>query len=341
MASLESGRSLSSEKLPTTVAKAAHKDSQELFSRNLKLLFCFLGLQISYVSWGVVQERVMTQEYSMGKFKSSAFCVFSNRFLALFIALGIVLYRKFTTLKPMKEAPFHFYAPSSLSNSISSWAQYEALKYVKFPTQVLSKSCKIIPVMLVGILVNLKSYPLLEYVEAVLITVGVALFNYSEKGDKMTDKEHEDSLFGLSLLAAYLVCDSFTSQWQSRVYKSHGVDQYQMMLGVNIWSLFMTGLSLYQSGEGLESMAFIMADAAAFEHMIILSISSAVGQLFIFYTIKEFGAVIFTIMMTTRQIFSLFLSCVMFGHPLGLLGWAGAFLVFGVVLNRIRRKGTD
>jgi solute carrier family 35 (adenosine 3'-phospho 5'-phosphosulfate transporter), member B2 len=35
---------------------------------------------------------------------------------------------------------------------------------------------------------------------------------------------------------------------------------------------------------------------------IILSISSAIGQLFIFYTISTFGAVVFTIMMTVRQV---------------------------------------
>lgn len=35
---------------------------------------------------------------------------------------------------------------------------------------------------------------------------------------------------------------------------------------------------------------------------IVLSVSSAVGQLFIFYTISKFGAVVFTIMMTVRQV---------------------------------------
>jgi hypothetical protein len=120
-------------------------------SRNAKLLFCFVGLQLSYVLWGVVQEQLMTQEYKFGKFKSSAFCVFGNRFLALFISLAIVLVRRMTVSKPMKVAPYYYYAPSSLSNTLSSWAQYEALKFVSFPTQTLSKSCKIIPVMLVRI----------------------------------------------------------------------------------------------------------------------------------------------------------------------------------------------
>ena len=118
--------------------------------RNWKLLFCFVGLQMSYVSWGLVQEILMTHNYINGKFRSSAFCVFSNRFLALFISLAVVLFKRMTSSKPVKDAPFYCYAPSSISNSLSSWAQYEALKYISFPTQVLSKSCKIIPVMLVS-----------------------------------------------------------------------------------------------------------------------------------------------------------------------------------------------
>eukprot|EP01035_Chromulina_nebulosa_P021057 gene21057-27286_t len=310
------------------------------FSKNFKLFLCFVGLQLSYVTWGVVQEQLMTKEYSLGRFKSAAFCVFMNRFLALFVALAIVFGKRLAQSRPLKEAPYYYYAPSSLSNSISSWAQYEALKYVSFPTQVLSKSCKIIPVMLVGMLVNRKSYPSSEYLEAVLITFGVAMFTFSEKSSNGRSS-HEDTLFGVILLATYLLSDSFTSQWQSRVYKQFGVDQYQMMLGVNVWSIVLTAASLFQSGEGMSSLAFILADSSAMFHIIILSITSATGQLFIFYTIKEFGPVVFTIIMTTRQIFSLFLSCLLFAHSMRLLSWIGSLLVFAVVFNRIYRKGSD
>eukprot|EP01036_Dinobryon_divergens_P024779 gene24779-33257_t len=300
------------------------------------------GLQLSYILWGVVQENLMTQKYEKGSFKSSAFCVFGNRFLALFISLGIVLFRKWRNHSTGNEAPYYQYLPSSLSNSLSSWAQYEALKYISFPTQVLSKSCKIIPVMLVGILVNRKSYPFSEYLEAALITAGVTAFHLTEhKAGGGHYAEHQDSMFGIFLLCLYLACDSFTSQWQSKVYKSFGVDQFQMMLGVNIWSMLLTGLTLFQSGEFLSSLAFILADSTAFLHMTILSITSATGQLFIYYTIKEFGPVVFTIIMTTRQIFSLFVSCILYSHPLATLSWLSAVFVFGVVFNRIYRKGTD
>ncbi len=187
---------------------------------------------------------------------------------------------------------------------------------------------------------NRKSYPVQEYVEALMITSGVAAFTLTTQHPNASS-EREDTFYGISLLALYLLCDSFTSQWQSRVYKQFQIDQFQMMLGVNIWSMVMTGITLLQSGEFFRSFAYLLEDQNAMFHMIILSITSATGQLFIYYTIKELGPVIFTIFMTTRQLFSLFLSCLLFQHSFNISGWLSSLFVFGVVFQRIYRKGTD
>ena len=50
-------------------------------------MFCFIGLQVSYLTWGYVQEKVMTTEYTTGKFPSATFCVFSNRVLAVKVSV--------------------------------------------------------------------------------------------------------------------------------------------------------------------------------------------------------------------------------------------------------------
>lgn len=39
------------------------------------------------------------------------------------------------------DAPLYKFAFSSVSNIVSSVSQYEALKYVSFPTQVVAKPC--------------------------------------------------------------------------------------------------------------------------------------------------------------------------------------------------------
>jgi hypothetical protein len=59
---------------------------------------------------------------------------------------------------------------------LSSWCQYEALSYVTFPTQTLSKSFKLVPIMLMGKLLTNKNYPLYEYTVAALIGLGNTLF---------------------------------------------------------------------------------------------------------------------------------------------------------------------
>jgi hypothetical protein len=79
--SLEEGK-------PDAKRSGENKYTKSGFTRYAKLVFCFLGLQVSYVLWGLVQEYLMTKEYAGGKFKSSSFCVFGNRILALLISLA-------------------------------------------------------------------------------------------------------------------------------------------------------------------------------------------------------------------------------------------------------------
>lgn len=70
--------------LPTTVDDQLDEKTKgsDQGNRNMKMLFCFVGLQVSYVLWGIVQEQLMTQDYKFGKFKSSAFCVSFSSFVA-------------------------------------------------------------------------------------------------------------------------------------------------------------------------------------------------------------------------------------------------------------------
>jgi solute carrier family 35 (adenosine 3'-phospho 5'-phosphosulfate transporter), member B2 len=62
-----------------------------------------------------------------------------------------------------------------------------------------------------------------------------------------------------------------------------------------------------------------------------LSICATGGQIVIYYTIKMFGALFFAIVMTTRQVFSMLLSCIIYFHPLSIGQWFGAAIVFAVL----------
>ena len=68
---------------------------------------------------------------------------------------------------------------------------------------------------------------------------------------------------------------------------------------------------------------------------VVLSVCSAVGQLFIYYTISEFGAVAFIIIMTLRQAMAIILSCFIYSHAISATGVIGVFVVFGAMFLKI------
>ena len=294
-------------------------------------------------------------------FPSVTFLVFANRLLAFVAAL--VLVRQDSAAPPFfgvggiaqsdgLTADTHSYqkwkrvasmfAPSSLSNVLSSVCQYTALLYVSFPTQVLFKSNKIIPTMAMGKVLLSKTYSLREYLEALAISMAVAIFILNEKGKKASDagddENKESASLGIICLCLYLICDSFTSQWQSRVFRIWKLSQYQMMLGVNAFSLVYTLVKTLASGEVFRSLGFLLHFPQAAFHIVLFSVASTVGQLFIFYTIKRFGAVVFSMIMTTRQVLSMVLSCVIFGHALSGISILAAGVVFYILGLRIHRR---
>lgn len=111
-----------------------------------------------------------------------------------------------------------------------------------------------------------------------------------------------------------------------------------MMLGVNMSAICITTAGLIITGDIPIVLEFLRANPAVFQYNIITAITSASGQLCIFYTIKEFGPIVFTIIMTTRQMFSICISAMVFGHSISAIALVGAILVFAVIFFQIRRK---
>lgn len=309
------------------------KSSKRTFAeRCFTFLWCFCGLMVSYLIWGVLQEKIMTREYvgldgkTKAFFKDSQFLVFANRFLAFIIASIYLIYKQIREQQSRNHAPLFKFSYVSLSNIMSAWFQYEALKFVSFPTQVLAKSFKIIPVMIMGRIIQRIKHEYYEYVVAVAISIGMMFFLYGSHDQG----KHSPSttLVGFVLLILYLVSDSFTANYQQKIFKSYKVTSAQMMFGVNLFSSMFTAASLFvQSGFG-EGISFASQYPDFRYDCLTLSISAAIGQLFIFHTIDRFGAVTFTIIMTLRQAVAIIISCVLYDHKISPLGIVGVIIVF-------------
>lgn len=67
--------------------------------------------------------------------------------------------------------------------------------------------------------------------------------------------------------------------------------------------------------------------------ILLFCVCGAVGQLFIFYTIKTFGALVNTLICTTRKFFNILFSVILNGNPLLPAQWVAVALVFGGLIS--------
>jgi len=303
--------------------------------KKFKLLGLGLGLIGFFIIYGILQERIMTIPYGDPPvmFKSSTYLVLNNRLVGVIIALGMLQWRG-ESFKA--SAPLYTYALISLSNVVATWCQYEALKYVSFPTQTLGKCGKMIPVMIMGAILSGKRYNLDDYLSAFTITAGCMIFLLTGKYAQGTPRP--DTPLGLLLILGYLFSDGFTSTLQERLFKGYNMSTYQQMLYVSLVSSLFSLAGLIIRDELLSSIGFSLEYPSFFMQSLGLSLCAVFGVMVIYTTVKEFGALIFATIMTTRQLLNIVFSCIIYANPITLGQAVGIAMVFGTMYYKSAEK---
>ncbi|VDM19697.1 unnamed protein product [Wuchereria bancrofti] len=311
---------------------------------SLHLILCFSCLQFTLILMGYIQERIMTQAYlsvvddQLNKFENTQFLVFINRVFAVFLcAVYLILNWK---REPPHVPPFYKHSFTSFSNTLSSWCQYEALKFVSFPTQTVCKASKVLPTMLMGFIVRGERYKCGECACTVMLAFGATLFVLSNNAKEhasnaVLSSDHVTIVSGICLMSGYLLFDAFTLNWQKKLFDVRPrVSRYQMMFGVNVFSMVLCFVTLIEEGTFLSSFHFLITHEGFARDIFLLSLSGALGQIVIYTTIERFGPVIFAVMMTLRQILSILLSVVAYDHPMS------AWSIFSLLITFIAIFGT-
>lgn len=178
------------------------------------------------------------------------------------------------------------YSFPSISNLLSSWCQYEALRYVSFPATTLFKSFKLAPVMLMGKILGNKSYPQYDYIVAMLIGLGISMFMTSTDdlrfGYDAYDDESSAPWTGVMLLSLFLFFDSFTSQFQSRMFQRHrDLSMVELMFATSAFSTVLSFVTLVHTKEVYPALNFVYEHSEIHLHFFLFSICSTLGQIFI------------------------------------------------------------
>ncbi|XP_068743980.1 solute carrier family 35 member B1-like isoform X1 [Montipora capricornis] len=306
-----------------------------------KLAVCFLGVFISYFYYGIIQEKITRADYGekKEKFVYALSLVFIQCIVnALFAKAMLRLTYRGNEAKD--STPFCWYGICATTYLGAMLASNKALQWVNYPTQVLGKSCKPIPVMILGVLLARKRYPLVKYLCVLLIVLGVALFMYKENPKKVTADSSSWLLgFGEILLLVSLTFDGLTGAVQERMRAEHQVQSHHMMFNMNLWSIGILAITLLTSGEVFQFVSFCQRFPHVLLHILTFSLASAVGQNFIFMTVANFGPLTCSIMTTTRKFFTILGSVLLFGNSLITRQWFGVLFVFtGLTLDSLYGK---
>lgn len=294
---------------------------------------------INHLSSGDSSVRIDRPEF----FHNSLFLVLANRLFAAAIA-GLVIVVRHAKSDLSSKAALSEYAAISLCNVIATSCQYEALKWLTFPTVTIGKCTKMLPVMLILSYRQGKRYRAEDYgiVAAVLLGCAVMISSGSVVSDAVKQKRFSssetDTPVGFVLLAVYLVFDAFTSTYQERLFSKYDMSVYNQMLFINVTSAILAVLGLSISGGLVDSLHFLIKYPSILRDITMLSLSAVAGQFAISYTIQAFGALLYAGIMTTRQLLSVVVSDIIFKHGLTAMQWAGALLVFAALFYKIYKK---
>ncbi|KAL3829140.1 hypothetical protein ACJIZ3_017942 [Penstemon smallii] len=304
-------------------------------SKLFKMAFAVTGIMSTLLIYGVLQEKIMRVPYGPEKeyFKYSLFLVFCNRISTSAVSAGVLLANK-KVLDPV--APIYKYGVVSVSNILTTTCQYEALKYVSFPVQTLAKCAKMIPVMIWGTVIMQKKYTGRDYLLAFLVTLGCSIFILHPAAGDISpySRGRESTVWGVSLMIGYLGFDGFTSTFQDKLFKGYDMDIHNQIFYTTLCSCMLSFTGLILQGNLLMAIDFVSRHNDCFIDVAILSTVATISQFFISYTIRNFGALAFATIMTTRQLVSILLSCVWFAHPLSSEQLIGAVVVFGSIYSK-------
>lgn len=199
---------------------------------------------------------------------------------------------------------------------------FAALSYITYPTMVLGKSCKLVPVMLMNVLIYRRRFAPHKYLVVTIVTTGISVFMFfgNEKPPRATNGGQSLSpygqLIGISYLLLNLILDGAINSTQDEIFSRYKISGQQMMFWINV---FCTILSLAlgtlplpyipvlhptsgTQSEFATAITFIKEYPSIIMPLIQFSLTGALGQLFIFETLQHFGSltlvsVVFIVMM--------------------------------------------
>lgn len=168
-----------------------------------------------------------------------------------------------------------------------------ACEHLNYPTQLLFKSAKLVPVMLVGVVWLGKRYTALDYAAVVMLSVGLAMFSLTDKAVRRaaaldalspvspSPPQVSPSFepLGVVLICSALVADALIGNFQEKVVSEHVTTPLEMVVwtkATGIPYLLLLALLTGQVHTGVQRVIAVPSDVVP---MLSFSVVGLLGEI--------------------------------------------------------------
>eukprot|EP00033_Pygsuia_biforma_P000624 GCRY01000735.1.p1 GENE.GCRY01000735.1~~GCRY01000735.1.p1 ORF type:complete len:388 (+),score=93.35 GCRY01000735.1:157-1320(+) len=294
----------------------------------IQFLILVTGVFVNYLFFGYMQELIFRQP----GFKFGTYLTFFQFALYAFFAFAD---RKVVNEKGRK-APLSAYVVLTIFLAISHSCSNASLALLNYPTQVLFKSSKVIPVMLMSTVIMRKRYRPAEYLCTLGLVVGLCVFLTAD----ISVAPNFDPT-GVVLVCIALCADAFIGNLQERTMTKYGASQRELALYSDfIGACYVLCLLPFTPDFGA-ALVYTLENPRILLYIALFGFLGYSGILFVLSLVKKFGAFYAVTVTSVRKAFTVILSFLLFPKPLRSGHLLGGFLVFACLAFQIYVKNKD
>lgn len=184
-------------------------------------------------------------------------------------------------------------------------------------------------VMLMCVLFGRRTYSKQKYFVVGLMVLSVSLFAYEDNPGSENAVHHA---FGICLIALSLLLDGILGAFQDRIRLITKPLSMKNMFYVNSWSSCILITILAGTGEGRSYINFVQKHPTIALYTALAAVVGTGGQACIAIMVAQFGSLQLSLISTSRRMFTVLLSALVFGNDLTAMQWVTAFLIFMTLL---------
>ncbi|CAH1155323.1 unnamed protein product [Phaedon cochleariae] len=210
-----------------------------------------------------------------------------------------------------------------------------SLGYLNYPTQVIFKCCKLIPVLAGGILIQGKRYGPLDFIAAVLMCFGLTLFTLAD-----SQVQPNFNTKGITMISLALLCDAIIGNVQEKSMKNYGAANAEVVLYSYSLGFLYIFVVMICTGDFVDGLQFFAQNPRkTYGYAFIFSITGYLGIQVVLTLVRTTGAFAAVTVTTCRKAVTIVISFLFFSKPFTFQYlWSGLLVVLGIYLNLLSKK---